>query len=48
MESAGEKNAHNRNGTSCVKTGSGDLFESTVDKVTAYSDGQDSDPDLLP
>ena len=39
MDSAVE-DAHKRPGTSCIKTGPGDLFESTGDKVTAYSDGQ--------
>ena len=39
MDSPGEKDAHKRTGTSCIKTGPGDLFESTGDKVTAYSDG---------
>ena len=46
MDSAGE-DAHKRTGTSCIKTGPGDLFESTGDKVTAYSDGQYSGPVLL-
>ena len=39
MDSPGEKDAHKRTGTSCIKTGPGDLSESTGDKVTAYSDG---------
>ena len=47
MHSAGEKDTHKRTGTSCIKTGPGDLFESTGDKVTAYSDGKYSGPDLL-
>ena len=47
IDSAGEKDAHKRTGTSCIKTGPGDLFESTGNKVTAYSDGQYSGPDLL-
>ena len=47
MESAGEKPAHKRTGTSCIKTIPGNLFESTGDKVTAYSDGQYSGPNLL-
>ena len=47
MDSAGEKDAHKQTETSCMKTGPGDLFESTGDKVTAYSDKQYSVPDLL-
>ena len=47
MESAGEKAAHKRTGTSCIKTIPGNLFESTGDKVTAYSDGQYSGTNLL-
>ena len=47
MDSAREKDAHKRTETSCIKTGPGDLFESTGDKVTAYSDKQYSVPDLL-
>ena len=47
MDSAGEKDAHKRTGTSCIKTGPGDFFESTGEKVTAYSNGQYSGPDLL-
>ena len=40
MDSAGENDAHKRNETSCIKTGPGDVFESTGDKVTACSDEQ--------
>ena len=47
MDSAGEKDAHKRTGTSCIETSPGNLFESTANKVTAYSDGQYSGPDLL-
>ena len=47
MESAGEKDAHKQTRTSCIKTVPGDFFESTGDKVTAYSDGKYSGPDLL-
>ena len=47
MDSAGEKDAHKRTGTSWIKTSPGNLFESTGNKVTAYSDGQYSDPELL-
>ena len=47
MDSAEEKDAHKRAGTSCIKASPGNLFESTRDKVTAYSDGQYSSPDLL-
>ena len=45
--SAGEKDAHKRTGTSCITTSPGNLFESTGNRVTAYSDGQYSGPDLL-
>ena len=47
LDSAGEKDAHKRTGTSCIKNGPGDLFESTGDKVTEYADGQYSGPDFL-
>ena len=47
MDSAGEKDAHKRTGTSWTKTSPGNLFESTGNKVTAYSDGQYSDPELF-
>ena len=47
MDSVGEKDAHKRTGPSCIKTGPGDLYESTGDKVTVFSDGQYSGPDLL-
>ena len=47
MDSAGEKDAHKRTGTSWIKTSPGNLFEGTGNKVTAYSDGQYSDPELL-
>ena len=40
MNSAGEKDAHKRTRTSCIKTSTGNLFESTGNRVTAYSDGQ--------
>ena len=38
MDSAGQQDIHERTGTSCVKTSSGNLFESTGNKVTAFSD----------
>ena len=47
MDSAGEKDAHKRTGTSWIKTSPGNLFESTRNKVTAYSDGQYNDPDYF-
>ena len=47
MDSAGEKDAYKRTGTSCINTSPENLFESTVNRVTAYSDEQYSDPDLL-
>ena len=47
MDSAEEKDAHKRTGTSCIKASPGNLFESTRDKVTAYSDGQYSSPYFL-
>ena len=47
MDSAGEKDAHKRTGTSCINTSPENLSESTVNRVTAYSDEQYSDPDLL-
>ena len=47
MDLAGEKDAHKRTGNSCIKTSPGNVFESTGNKVTAYSDGQYSSPELL-
>ena len=47
MDSAGQKDTPKRTGTSCIKTSPGNLFESTGDKVTAYSDGQYSGLALL-
>ena len=47
MDSAGEKDVHKRTGTFCIKTSSGNLFESTGDKVTAFSDEQCSGFDLF-
>ena len=47
MNSAGEKDADKRTGTFCIKTSPGNLFESTGNKVTAYSDEKYSGPDLL-
>ena len=47
MDSAGQKDTPKRTGTSCIKTSPGNLFESTGDKVTAYSDRQYSGLDLL-
>ena len=43
MDPVGE-DAHKRTGTSCIKPSPGNLFESTRDKATAYSDGQYSSP----
>ena len=40
MDSAGEKDAHKRTRTSCIKTSTRNFFESTGNRVTAYSDGQ--------
>ena len=47
MDSAGQKDTPKRTGTSYIKTSPGNLFESTGDKVTAYSDGQYSGLALL-
>ena len=47
MDSAGEKDEHKQTGTSCIRTGPGDLFRNTGDKDTAYSDGQYNDPYLF-
>ena len=47
MNSAGEKDADKRTGTFCIKTSPGNLFESTGNKVTAYSDGKYSGPDFI-
>ena len=44
MDPVGE-DAHKRTGTSCIKPSPGNLFESTRDKATAYSDGQYSSSD---
>ena len=46
MDSVGE-DAHKRTGTSCIKPSPGNLFESTRDKATAYSDGQYRSSDSL-
>ena len=47
MDSAGEKDAHIRTGTSCIKTSPETSSESTWNRVNAYSDEQHSGPDLL-
>ena len=47
MDLAGEKDAHKRTGNSCIKTSPGNVFESTGNKVTAYSDEQYSSPELI-
>ena len=47
MDSAEEKDEHKQTGTSCIRTGPGDLFRNTGDKDTAYSDGQYKDPYLF-
>ena len=47
MDAAGQKDAHKGTGTSCIKTGPGNLFESTGNKVILYSDGQYCGPDLI-
>ena len=46
MDSVGE-DAHKRTGTSCIKPSPGNLFESTRDKATAYSDGKYTSSDSL-
>ena len=46
-KSSREKHAHKRTETSCIKTSSGNLFESTGNRVIAYSDRQYSGPNLL-
>ena len=46
MDSAGE-DAHKRTGTSCIKTSPGNFFESKGNRVTAYSNGQNSGSELL-
>ena len=47
MNSAWEKDAHEQDGTSCIKAKSENLFESTRNRVTSYSDEQYIGPDLL-
>lgn len=47
MDSAEEKYTHEQDETSRIEASSENLFESTVHRVTLYSDGQYTGPDLL-
>ena len=47
MDSAEQKDAYQRTGTTCIETSSENFFQSRANKAIWYSDGQCSSPDLL-